>query len=374
MKFYNLVNYFKTKNGIFLLCLLGTIMALLVLKLKFPEETQRVSRGPDPVWGEHGSRNGDTDQDPSFFKINRRVTELKRKKIIQDQVSEKEESENALTKLYRGRTKEGNLRYNVDIYSKSEKYGLKSSNQEEVVVKNVEEFVEEPDIFAPVGRLLKCELVNTIDSCNVETPIIGIVTEGLYWNGHLIIPANTEVHGIAATTRVKQKIASRRLWKLVLPKDNGRPNGAVLELEGIALDREESSDSIKTYGITDGSFGISGYRIMSTEPEEIKMFIASFTQGVLSGLQTPAPYNYAIMGPSIQNTLRNASLEGTANVMGNYVKELQKEIEEKGFYTRVPAGKQFYLYVTERIEPEKAYFKKIKRDVGARIKEDPLDA
>jgi hypothetical protein len=45
----------------------------------------------------------------------------------------------------------------------------------------------------PYGRLLKCELVNTVDSINLETPIIGLVAEDVWRDGRLIIPAGTEV-------------------------------------------------------------------------------------------------------------------------------------------------------------------------------------
>ena len=47
------------------------------------------------------------------------------------------------------------------------------------------------------GRLLRCELVNTVDSTNIDTPIIGLVIEDAWNDGRLIIPAGTEVHGVA---------------------------------------------------------------------------------------------------------------------------------------------------------------------------------
>lgn len=48
--------------------------------------------------------------------------------------------------------------------------------------------------YAPFGRLIPCELIVTVDSSTIRTPIIGLVTEDIYYAGHLIVPAGTEVH------------------------------------------------------------------------------------------------------------------------------------------------------------------------------------
>ncbi|MEO6752129.1 MAG: hypothetical protein ABIP85_10145, partial [Chthoniobacteraceae bacterium] len=49
--------------------------------------------------------------------------------------------------------------------------------------------------YAPFGRLVQCELVVTVDSSSIGTPIIGLVTDDIWHNERLIIPAGTEVHG-----------------------------------------------------------------------------------------------------------------------------------------------------------------------------------
>ena len=53
------------------------------------------------------------------------------------------------------------------------------------------------ELFLPYGRLLRCELVNTVDSTNIDTPIIGLVIEDTWNAGRLIIPVGTEIHGVA---------------------------------------------------------------------------------------------------------------------------------------------------------------------------------
>jgi hypothetical protein len=39
--------------------------------------------------------------------------------------------------------------------------------------------------YAPFGRLIPCELIVTVDSSGIQTPIIGLVTEDIYHNGRL---------------------------------------------------------------------------------------------------------------------------------------------------------------------------------------------
>jgi hypothetical protein len=87
--------------------------------------------------------------------------------------------------------------------------------------------------YAPFGRLIPCELIVTVDSSSIQTPIIGLVTEDIYHNGRLIIPAGTEVHGKAQTDRTRERIASGDNWTLVWS------SGEELRLSGIALDREK---------------------------------------------------------------------------------------------------------------------------------------
>ena len=70
--------------------------------------------------------------------------------------------------------------------------------------------------YAPAFRLIKCQLVNTVDSSNTTTPIIGLVTDDLWWNGKLIIRANSEVHGVANVDRVRERIASNGEFTFVL--------------------------------------------------------------------------------------------------------------------------------------------------------------
>lgn len=198
--------------------------------------------------------------------------------------------------------------------------------------------------YAPYGRLIPCELIVTVDSSSIQTPIIGLVTEDVYYNGRLIIPAGTEVHGKAQTDRSRERIASGDSWTLVWP------DGKELRLSGIALDREADPNG-NGWGITDGSAGLRGQILKSDDMAEIKLFAATFLSGAASAFTQTQP---TIYGNQVAPTLENAPLTGAQAVLQAYAQQILDSIERDGFYVRVPAGKQFYLYVTQTIDESNA--------------------
>jgi hypothetical protein len=194
--------------------------------------------------------------------------------------------------------------------------------------------------YAPYGRLIPCELIITVDSSSIRTPIVGLITEDIYHGGRLIIPSGTEVHSTAQVDRMRERIASANRWTLVWQ------TGEELRLSGIALDREKEADN-PGWGITDGSAGLRGRLIKSDDMAEIKLFAATFLSGAASAL---TDREQTIFGSITSPTLRNAPLKGAQDVLGAYAKQIYDSIQRDGFYVRVPAGKQFYLYVTQTID------------------------
>lgn len=198
--------------------------------------------------------------------------------------------------------------------------------------------------YAPYGRLIPCELIVTVDSSGIQTPIIGLVTEDIYFGDRLIIPAGTEVHGKAQTDRSRERIASSGNWTLVWQ------SGEELKLSGIALDREADPDG-EGWGITDGSAGLRGQILKSDDMAEIKLFAATFISGAAAAFTQTQP---TVVGSQIVPTLQNAPLTGAQSVLQAYAQQILDSIERDGFYVRVPAGKQFYLYVTQTIDESDA--------------------
>ena len=125
--------------------------------------------------------------------------------------------------------------------------------------------------YAPYGRLIPCELIVTVDSSSIQTPIIALVTDDIYHDGRLIIPAGTEVHGTAQADRKRERIASNGGWTLVWR------TGEELHLEGIALDREKDPNG-EGWGITDGSAGLRGQVLKTDNMAEIKLFAATLPE------------------------------------------------------------------------------------------------
>ncbi len=198
--------------------------------------------------------------------------------------------------------------------------------------------------FAPYGRLIPCELVITVDSSAIKTPIVGLVTEDVFHHGELIIPAGTEVHGSAQVDRTRERIASNGRWTLVWQ------DGKELNVSGLALDHELDPDT-GSWGITDGSAGLRGKLLKTDNLAEVKLYIATLLSGAASALtenQVTAFGTFAL--PSLQN----APLQGAQSVLDRYAQQILQTIERDGFYVRVPAGKQFYLYVTQTIDEKDA--------------------
>ncbi|MBX7157681.1 MAG: TrbI/VirB10 family protein [Verrucomicrobiae bacterium] len=216
--------------------------------------------------------------------------------------------------------------------------------------------VEVTETYAPYGRLIPCELVITVDSSNIKTPIIGMVTEDLWHNGRLVIPAGAEVHGTAQADKTRERIASSGSWVIVWRTAN-EMNGMEMRLQGIALDMEKDYNSgTGEWALTDGSAGLRGELLRNDNLAEVKLFVATFlgeAADVLEERSFSRPNTFTGEQTAIvENTPRNAALAGVKAVTEKYVEQIMDAIERDGFYVRVPAGKQFYLYVTQTIDRE----------------------
>jgi hypothetical protein len=208
--------------------------------------------------------------------------------------------------------------------------------------------------YAPYGRLIPCETIITLESSKLDTPIIGLVTEDVWHEGRLIIPAGAEVHGRTAVDRARERIAASGQW-LIVWRDRTTLNGMELTVHGIALDRERN-ETTGEFGLSDGSAGLVGQVIKTDDWQEIKLFASTFLSGMATGLQDLRDTT-SITGDVTQvpkSTARNASLAGASNVLNTYAAQVAKMIAQDGFFVRVPAGKQFYLYVTQTLDQAKA--------------------
>jgi hypothetical protein len=204
------------------------------------------------------------------------------------------------------------------------------------------------ETYAPFGRLIPCETVITVDSSSMQTPIVGLITENVYYGGRLIIPAGTEIHGTAQIGQQRDRIATSTSWMLVWQ------DGEEMELKALALDREFDDNTNQSgWAITDGSAGLRGEIIKSDNLADIKLFAATFLSGAASALTAQ---QQTVFGPINSPTLNNAPFQGAQAVLQTYAQQIYDSIQKNGFYIRVPSGKQFYLYVLQTIDRSDATF------------------
>ncbi len=203
---------------------------------------------------------------------------------------------------------------------------------------------------APFGRILQVELVNAIDSSLAQNPVIGLVTHDFYWEGHLLIPAGTEVHGVATTETVRQSLMTGTGWQLVFLGNHATlPNGWVVPLQAVALERQDTTGEGRTFGWSDMRMGLPGIRMQAGEELDLKLFLSGFLGAAASTLQSRRVNSLA--GVSVvEETAENAALGGVVRVLQQYGERIMQEIERVGFYLRVRAGTQFYLLVQEPLD------------------------
>jgi hypothetical protein len=214
---------------------------------------------------------------------------------------------------------------------------------------------EPPERFIPFGTLLKCKLVNTIDSANLETPVIALLLEDVWQNGKKVIPANTLVHGTARSGRMRDRVTATGAWRFVWQ------DGRELVFNGVALDREYEHE-IDGYGITDGSGGIKGRILATDDLQELKMLASAALSGFARGTQDRTQN---ALGTTITGSVSNGVREGVGDVFDLYAKRTLKDIEQNGYFVRVAAGKEFYVYVLGAVDPQKASIAGVKSQTAA---------
>jgi hypothetical protein len=202
------------------------------------------------------------------------------------------------------------------------------------------------DQSAPYGQLLRCELAQTVMTSNLQTPVIAMVTEPLWWNGKEVIPAGVVVHGVAASSPMRDRVGTGNKWVLVWPHRN-EWNGKKLVLNAIALacDRTESA-----WAKIDGSAGIKGDVISNEDQKRMYAYMASFISGLGEGMvseseDTTGSTTTKTTGGTFADALGKAFQKSASDISD----QLFKELSQSMFYVEARAGTEFYLYITQDI-------------------------
>ena len=212
------------------------------------------------------------------------------------------------------------------------------------------------DAYAAYGRFLRCKLLITVDSNRIQTPIVGVLMEDLYSANHqLLIPAMAEVHGMAQPDSAESRIGSQTQWVVTWKTNEGQE--VELPLSGLALDHTPSPNGTG-WSLTDGSAGLRGQEIRTDNLAEIKMLLAQFGSGFAqsfaqSGLQSVITANGTVLS-SQNNGFQQAAGQGVENAANLYAQQIADTVKREGIFIRVPAGTDFYVYVTQTIDASQA--------------------
>jgi hypothetical protein len=81
--------------------------------------------------------------------------------------------------------------------------------------------------------------------------------------------------------------------------------------------------------------------------------------GAIAQRQEAAPGLPGVLGatqpaPTLGNALSGSLGAGAVDYMNQYAARIRDEISKRGVYVRVPAGKAFYLFVEQTIDPRAA--------------------
>ncbi len=197
--------------------------------------------------------------------------------------------------------------------------------------------------------MIPCETVLALESNRLETPILGLVTADVWHDGRRVIPAGAEVHGRALLDRTRERLGAQNAWHIVW-RTNDQDNGEELAVEGLILNREVAGRA-QSGSETDGSAGLRGQIVKTGNDRALQLFAASFLAAATGALQEVRPTAGLLGETSVPvTTVRNAALAGTGAVLRDYAQAMRDAIARDGFYLHVPAGKPFYLYVTQPLD------------------------
>ncbi|MBE6374686.1 MAG: TrbI/VirB10 family protein [Lentisphaerae bacterium] len=212
--------------------------------------------------------------------------------------------------------------------------------------------------YAPYGRLLNCKLVNTLESNVDGTPLIAMVIEDLWWvnakgERKLVIPAGTEVHGKMGSC-VRNRMMASGNFVLVWQLTSGEV-GMELQLNGRVLEKSNQAGNKNLATITDMAAGIPGRVMNNTNLNEMLQYTMAFMQGLSSGLQTTRTYDngHTIINENDGST-KNALASAFQQMSEVALENISDKINKESYYIRVAAGTEFYLYIEQVTNVEKA--------------------
>ena len=166
----------------------------------------------------------------------------------------------------------------------------------------------------------------------------------------MIIPAGTEVHGIAQKSPVRERIGSDGQWFLVFQ------DGRELPISGTVLDHAPDPKNSESWDESDGSAGLRGFIVKSDKYAEAKEILAAMISAGAGAFPETTNLLSPLGGATQLNSGGIESAFSAGMQVGGqlYSRRLLERLDKDSFYVRVPAGTTFYLYVTQTVDLGKA--------------------
>jgi hypothetical protein len=196
-----------------------------------------------------------------------------------------------------------------------------------------------PEIWLPRGTLIPCMLQITVESSHLNTPVIGTVTQNVWENGHLIVPAGAIATCWAQAGAVRDRIEVAGKWSITYP------DGKEFTLEGVACDREADANNLH-FGIENGTAGLQGELIESDHWANAKAFLALL---ITSGTQIGTAVATSTL--QAQHTTGVTALPDTTPIMAKYLDQLLNGETGDGRFVRVHSSKEFYIFTASVVFP-----------------------
>ena len=269
-------------------------------------------------------------------------------------VSGQSRRERNLSNLFDNRKSSGNGRTSGNAQGRI--FSLSAGNKSASSDKKDEAFLSER--YAPFGRLLDCKLVNTLESNVDGTPLIAIVIQDLWWTNakgerKLIIPAGTEVHGKMGKCVRNRMMCSGNfvlVWQITSDQV-----GLELQLQGRILEKSNQAGDKSKATITDMAAGIPGRVMNNNNLNEMLQYTIAFAQGLSAGFQTKTTYdNGSTIVSRNDGSTKNALATAFESLSNVALENITDKISKESYYIRVPAGTEFYLYIEQVTNIEKA--------------------
>ena len=202
-----------------------------------------------------------------------------------------------------------------------------------------------PDAL-PFGTVVKCVLVSDLESGLPQTPVIGIVEQGIG-----PIPMNTIIHGTIESA-LRDRMIVNDAWTLVFPDKRE----AVIRAKTLTRDNPDGKDQY--FGKDNLSFGLKGVIVDERDKNRIyDLLLTGLKSAVplVQQQQISPPSIYAPLGGSqAAVTTGNAALAALGGMAQSEIERQQKLMDELSVYVHVPAGRQFYLYLQQSFSSEMA--------------------